>query len=160
MSYTIRDLAPIAIMIVVAAIVITVGSSVLQQIKTQQQGSGRGTAVANESILFTANDTYYSVAFMPISSLGSIANATKIVNSANYTFNDQLGVKVYGGAGDPLVPGTYNVSYRYLVSLNTTTKGLEAMQELGDWLPTIALIAAAVIVIGTIVVYFGKEQFG
>jgi len=83
MSYTIRDLAPIAIMIVVAAIVITVGSSVLQQIKTQQQGSGRGTAVANESILFTANDTYYSVAFMPISSLGSIANATKIVNSRN-----------------------------------------------------------------------------
>jgi len=83
-ALTLRDLAPAAIMIVVAAIVITVGADILQEIRDGQ-------------------------------------------TSPNYD---------------------YNVS----------TSGLEAMEELGDWLPTIALIVAAVIVIDVIVVYFGRLQ--
>jgi len=82
MPLTLRDLAPAAIMLVVAAIVTTVGADILQEIRNDQ----------------TADDYDY----------------------------------------------------------NVTTKGLEAMAELGDWLPTIALIVAAVIVIGVIVVYFGR----
>lgn len=41
---------------------------------------------------------------------------------------------------------------------NVSSQGLEAMEELGDWLPTIALIVAAVIVIGIIVFYFARVQ--
>lgn len=41
-------------------------------------------------------------------------------------------------------------SYAY----NVSGGGLEALENLGDWLPTIGLVVAAVIVIGVIVKYF------
>jgi len=158
MAYTVRDLAPIAVMLVVATIIVSIGANVLQEIKEQQEGSDRGTSVSNESMTFSVNNTYYSTAYMPVKTVASIANDSHIIASANYTWDDQLGVKVYGGTGAPLVPGTYNVTYVYLVSLNVTESGLESVEELGEWLPTIALIVAAVIVIGTIVVYFGTGK--
>ena len=40
---------------------------------------------------------------------------------------------------------------------NVTTKGQDALKNLGDWLPTIGLIVAAVVVIGIIVGAFAKR---
>ena len=37
---------------------------------------------------------------------------------------------------------------------NVSTEGLEGLTTLGDWLPTIAVIIAAAVVIGVIVRYF------
>lgn len=37
---------------------------------------------------------------------------------------------------------------------NITTSGLSGMDTMGDWLPTIAVIVAAAVVIGVIVHYF------
>lgn len=41
-------------------------------------------------------------------------------------------------------------SYAY----NVSSGGLEGLEAVGDWLPTIGLVTAAVIVIGVIVKYF------
>ena len=42
---------------------------------------------------------------------------------------------------------------------NASTNGLDALNELSDWLPTIALIVAAAVIIGIIVVYLAR-RFG
>ena len=41
-------------------------------------------------------------------------------------------------------------TYQY----NVTSKGLEGAKTFGDWLPTIAVVVAAAVVIGVIVNYF------
>ena len=40
---------------------------------------------------------------------------------------------------------------------NATTDGLESLAELSGWLPTIALIVAAAVIIGIIVVYLARR---
>jgi len=40
---------------------------------------------------------------------------------------------------------------------NATTDGLDALNELSSWLPTIALIVAAAVIIGIIVVYLARR---
>ena len=40
---------------------------------------------------------------------------------------------------------------------NASTQGLEALDELAGWLPTIALVVAAAVIIGIIVVYLARR---
>jgi len=42
------------------------------------------------------------------------------------------------------------------VAYNVTGKGLSAMTQFGNWLPTIALIIAAAVIIGILVVYLSR----
>ena len=37
---------------------------------------------------------------------------------------------------------------------NITTKGIEGVETFGEWLPTIAVVVAAAVVIGVIIQYF------
>jgi|SRR3972149_6681668 len=41
---------------------------------------------------------------------------------------------------------------------NVSTKGLEALKKFGDWLPTIALVVVAAIIIGIIMMYLGRTK--
>jgi len=41
------------------------------------------------------------------------------------------------------------------VALNTTYSGLESNETLGNWLPIIAVVVAAVVIIGLLVMYLG-----
>ena len=41
-------------------------------------------------------------------------------------------------------------------SVNVSGQGLEGLETIGDWLPLIALVVAAAIVIGVIVGYLGR----
>ena len=41
-----------------------------------------------------------------------------------------------------------------LTAYNVSSKGLSGMKTFGDWLPTIATVVAAAVVIGVIVTYF------
>lgn len=43
-------------------------------------------------------------------------------------------------------------SYAY----NITGKALEALEKIGNWLPTVGLVVAAVVVIGLVVRYFQR----
>ena len=51
------------------------------------------------------------------------------------------------------VEGTQYATYQ----LNATGSGMEASGELSAWLPTIALIVAAAVIIGIIVVYLARR---
>ena len=43
-------------------------------------------------------------------------------------------------------------SYAY----NVTNEGLESMQTFGEWLPTLALVVIAAVIIGVLVFYLGR----
>ena len=43
-------------------------------------------------------------------------------------------------------------SYAY----NATGKGLESLEELGSWLPTLALVVIAAIIIGVLITYLAR----
>lgn len=45
-------------------------------------------------------------------------------------------------------------SYEY----NTTGYGLEALGDMGEWLPTIALVVIAAVIIGIVVTFLGRRQ--
>lgn len=40
---------------------------------------------------------------------------------------------------------------------NATSEGLESLEELGSWLPTLALVVIAAIIIGVLVTYLSKR---
>jgi len=50
--------------------------------------------------------------------------------------------------------GTNCTTWTSTVSTNITYQGLEGQETFGDWLPTIAVVIAAAVVIGVIVMYF------
>lgn len=43
---------------------------------------------------------------------------------------------------------------------NVTTSGLSALGTFGDWLPTLALVVIAAIIIGVVVMYLGRQTGG
>ena len=47
-------------------------------------------------------------------------------------------------------------SYAY----NVTGEGLESMETFGDWLPTLALVVIAAVIIGVLVFYLGRSARG
>lgn len=40
---------------------------------------------------------------------------------------------------------------------NATGEGLESLEELGSWMPTLALVVIAAIIIGVLVTYLGRQ---
>lgn len=40
---------------------------------------------------------------------------------------------------------------------NATSEGLESLEELGSWMPTLALVVIAAIIIGVLVTYLGRQ---
>lgn len=41
---------------------------------------------------------------------------------------------------------------------NTTTYGLTSLQDMGSWLPTVALVVIAAVIIGIVVTFLGRRQ--
>lgn len=64
------------------------------------------------------------------------------------TITTSIGADVVGSIRDDQTANTYEY--------NVSTNGLDALEELGDWMPTVGLVVAAVIVIGLIVAGFAR----
>ena len=161
-----KDIAPIAIILVISAIIISIGTQILGEVKTSDTIST--TTVTNESQNFAANNTYYAFDTQPVKSVKAMyyfSNTTFIIPSTYYAYTtgNAAEIKIYTNssvAGYPNITATtYYFDYTtYDIAYNITEKGQEGLESLGDWLPTIALVVAAVIVIGTIMGFLAKKQ--
>ena len=60
-----------------------------------------------------------------------------------------IGAKVVSDTGDGFAAGT--------AAKNATTYSLESLQTLASWLPTIALVVVAAVIIGILVVYLMRR---
>jgi len=122
-------------------------------------------AVANESMSFAANNTWYFPQNIPVKSITSMWNDSAhsyIYSSAYYTYDPDFGIKLYTNStnttegGWNVTTGTHYVSYvQYNNEYNITEKGQEGLKNLGDWFPTIGIVMAATVVIG-LISYFGR----
>jgi len=162
-GYDIKTLAGIGVTFVVIAIILSFGSTILSDLKDDQLTSNNAeTKVVVNSTKTIANATTYTFeTFRDCSLSGVIAtNATtfRLWDAGNYTVS---GCKVtwIGENGD--LNTNHNINWSYTAtfypatSVNATYNGLEGLEEFSSWLPTLALIIVAAIIIGIIVAYFG-----
>jgi len=132
-----QELGSAALVLVVAAIVISVG------------------ATLNTSLASTSNcvGTWFTGS-------GNTSNASLVTNPMriNPLDNTWSGCCTTLNTSYPLGgdnTGYCRVWYTQSVALNTTYHGINSMNTLGTWLPIIAIVVAAVIVISLLVTYLG-----
>jgi len=109
---SITDLAPLAIVFVVIAFTISMGSSILTDLGTGQ--------CEDEGYTWEA-DTCWST-----------------YNATDGCTTQALGCAEFGD-----------------YAINASLSGNESMETLGDWLPTLALVVIAAVIIGVLMFYLG-----
>ena len=122
----VRQLGQMGLVIVVAAIILAIGATLLSGLATTQC---TGTFITNTSRPTTAT-------------LG--------VNPAN---------NLWYGCCSATVGGDNNcTNWDTSAKANVSVKGLAGLVVFGDWIPLIALVVVASIVIGVIVGYLSKQN--
>ena len=167
----ISSIGVIALSLLVAAVILGVGGTILEKIQNTQ--TDLSNFFGNETLTWAGNNTAMGLAEGRIitSSLILYNNAT-IVNKgsgddANYTvssgsitiINSSAGPT--GVRGSDLVTSDLNVSYNYNYgseARNSSDFGLQGVSTIAEFIPTIALVAVAAIVIGIVLVMFGRRR--
>ncbi len=161
--YEVSSLGALAIVLVVAAITISIGSQVISGVNEQIDDVARTKT----------NDTFTIVNNTPIAlsdrGVCDFSNLVIVTIRNDSTPNDGImGIGNYsvnqaGSVNFSLTTnaaaGSYNVTYTYTEGdsgCNATLGGLDATQTMGSWLDTIALIVVAAVVIGIIASSFGR----
>lgn len=166
-----RELSPIAIILIVAVIVIAFGATILGDIKTENYESvsvddENHTTVGLEAVNFALDATHMGKYGNSLSVTSIYSNTTDLCNTGNYTVypaNQTITIHRGGVETDKCnctVSTTgygCNVSYSYnskTIASNASETGETSMVTFAKWVPTIAIIAAAAIIVGIIVSSF------
>ena len=170
----ISDLGSFAIAILIGAIVLGLGGTILEKIKTTQTDAS-STLALNESLTWAGNNTAISFGQERVqtNTVKLYNNGTLLNQGRNYTFSGNSIVIInetllFNGSNDTgahkpnlLITTAFNTSYSYnrgSSALNTTNFGLTGMSTMAEFIPTIAIVAVAAIVIGVILVFFGRRR--
>lgn len=156
---SVADLGKVGFALVFLVVTLAVGVWVNQNF-AETAFTGVST---NQSQNFAVNDTWYNTNYRAADGSISVINYTDELPSANIDTTDNgyvSMVKLY--TNDTYLVGTYNISYKalsedgYLVSANATS----GLVTLSNWIPIIAIVIAAAVVIGVIMLYFAKKGGG
>jgi len=164
-AMTLRGLATIGVLFIVIAITFGIGARITDDIGETMTDSEN---VLNETVSSLTTTTNYSVArlatYNALFSLNTgsvqIQNCTNdefiFVRDTDFIAYD-TGVISWINTSDNTVGCfyvNYTCSYCNKTSCSATANGTEGLGELASWLPTIAIIIAAAIIIGIVVMYF------
>jgi len=180
----INSIGTIAITILVAVVIIGLGGTILEKIQDTQADDS--VTNLNQSLTWSGNNTEmpFTEGRVSTSTVILYNNGTLIAQgggsgldgTANYTIsaggitfiNDS---EHFNGTGDDggetgniltqLDTDTFNVTYSYNIgsqARNSTEFGLTGMVTFSEFVPTIAIVAAAAIVIGIILLMFGRRK--
>ena len=161
---TLANFGSIAIAIVVAVIVLGLGSTILEKIQATQTDD-TGTYV-NQSFTWQGNDTAVAFAASRVvtSSVVVYANVTVMGLDVNYTVNAS-GVAILNQTAAASVDIfnllLYNMTYSYKIggtARNSTDYGITGLVTMAEFIPTVAIIAAAGIIIGVLLLFFGRKK--
>jgi len=155
------NLANIGVMFVILTVSLGIGAWINDEMVTSAYGT---STVTNESVTFAANDTWYNLVYKA-ASITQVANATFTFGSADghYATRDDeyiSQIKIYTNASaGPETATAYNVSYNAYKSDShfVTTNATKSISTLAQWLPIIAIVIAAGVVIGTLLISFSKR---
>lgn len=163
----INSLGTIAITILVAVVILGLGATILEKIQGTQSDSST-TILNNESWAWPGNNTLQSFVEnrVQLSSVVVYGNETKLTLNANYTVNSD-GVFIINitptpseGFGLALQEVIFNMTYTYnygSIARNSSGFGLVGILTFAEFIPTIAIISVAAIVIGILLVFFGRK---
>ena len=163
----IASLGVIAITLVVAAVVLGMGGTILEKIQGVQTDSST-TILTNESWTWPDNNTLqeYGQTRVQISSVVVWANTTLLTLDANYTAGAD-GVRILNlspsteGVGAEIQLCIFNMTYTYNFgseAYNSSNYGMTGVATMAEFIPTIAIVAVAAIVIGILLVFFGRKK--
>jgi hypothetical protein len=180
---TVKDLALVGIIILIAGITMGVGQQILQTISTTVTTA----TVSNESINFVANATTYQIGNQPVVSVSRIwynsshccyfrtvltpvpidANGTYYYNTSGITLYANSSVNTIFPATcsesnicTNVTAGVHYVDYehrnteQYLATQNSS-KGIAKVAE---WIPTLGIVVAAGIVLGVVFGIFQRRK--
>lgn len=158
------NLGNIALAIIIAIVIIALMATILTEIQ-EGQPDNSVTRANNQSFTF-ANNTKQSFTEGRVDT-GSVVvylNVTKVNIGDNYsvtsdgiTFMNRSDTDYFdGGVADAL-----NATYSYKIgssARNITEKGLAGNMSIASFVPTIAIVALAAIIIGMVLVMFGRRK--
>ena len=164
----IKDLATIAILLLTISIIISISATILGDLNTSYDGSATIYST-NETLTVVGGGTLLTGVHLKTGNgiVKSINNASNYyltngtnmsIGTNNYAFNSNGSISVYSGIS--VTDGDlFNFTYNYDITdgnvmYNATGYGNQSQEELGSWLPTIALVIIAAIIIGIIALYF------
>lgn len=163
------QLSQVALTLVFVGVALSVGIWVNQQTAE----TGFGTDAANHSQNFAVNATWYALPHraQSISQYANYSNSTASgmgLNVFDNTTNNNAGFesREYGmlthvrlHTNATMFVGTYNVTYRAYNSsaYYATANATEGLNQLNQWLPIIAIVIAAGIIIGALMMWFSRR---
>jgi len=131
----VRELGALALVIVVASIIISMGASILSSLATNQCSSASGSWIP-------------------------VGYCHTGVTTCNSTIDNPVTDAKYGCCAAAVNASQDCVTWSDNEGLAVTGKGIDGMVTFGNWIPLIALVIAASIVIGVIVKYLGGTAGG
>lgn len=140
-----KDAVMIGISFLILGIVLSVGIDIFEAVG-EETGA---TTYTDETVNFAANDTYYRTTHTPLSGVSTITNSTPFqLNSDQWATHKTYGVKIY--QNDSMGLGNYVVNYSAWtgVAYRTAENATKGASELASWQDTLALVAAAAIILG------------
>ena len=168
----ISSIGAIAITILIAVVMLGLGATILEKIGNTQTDNS-ATLLNNESLAWAGNNTAISLGQGNIiSGTEALYNNGTIVNRGgtlgNYTLSTSGSITIinHTAEGAPAgqsewVTNTLNVSYSYSIgsaAKNTSNFGSIGILTMASFIPTLAIIVMAAIVIGILLLFFGKRQ--
>ena len=160
---TLNNLPQIGISILVAAIVMTLGISVLMSMQDVQ--SDAVSSYRNVTLTWAGNNTKMGVGYSRIdTSAVTLWNDSKnaLVENTDFTVNSDDTISVTNTSGwNYLLTNKLNATFRYYYGSyqrNATEYGVLGVDQLAQYVPTIALVAVAALIIGILVFMFGRTK--
>jgi len=165
-KFNIASIGTLAIALLVVAVILGLNTTILEKIKKTADDNS-ATIGANESFGWPGNNTITEYTGQTGVILGSVvvySNVTLLVAGVNLTVNT-TGVYILNqtavASSNSFNLLLYNMTYDYSIGSNTrniTTFGIDGQTQLVQFVPTIAIVAMAAIVIGIILVFFGRRK--
>jgi len=162
------DLKPVAILLLVTVIVISMGAKIMSEISDDMDYAIERTVSAYDTDKTLDNATAMTLTYQNLT-VGSVVirniSSNNLVHSGNYTVSPIVGTIIGSGTISANMNATLvNVSYTYKV-YDTTPKdsvrnGSKALGTFAKWTPTVALVAIAAIILGLVAagLYFGTKD--
>lgn len=180
-QFTIASIGTIAIAILVVAVVIGLNQSILE--KLTKVADDNAATHLNQSLTWGGNNTPISLVQNRVFSFelynnGTIvnqgngtksnytfgANSITIINTTTFYDEADAGAEVGGPKGvngSDWITDALNGSYSYNIgsaSRNISRFGISGQDQLAQFIPTIAIVAMAAVVIGILLVFFGRRR--
>ncbi len=165
-AMNINSLGVVAISLVVAAVILGLGGTILEKIQGIQTDNSNvipnneswtwDTGTFNTSIQAFGQDR------VQLGSVVVYCDVTKLGLGNNYTVTAG-GVTVYNDTqnGSSFALCIFNMTYSYNYgseAYNSSGFGMTGVNTIAEFIPTIAIVAVAAIVIGIILVIFGRRK--